>query len=125
LLANLYLHYVLDLWVTAWRKKVARGEMIVVRYADDAVLGFQYREDARKFLVELQERVRKFGLELHPEKTRLIEFGRYATERRGKRGEGKPETFNFWVSLTYVGRIIRRGTSRCTGRRSASAWQPS
>jgi RNA-directed DNA polymerase len=79
-LANLYLHYGLDLWVTAWRKKVARGEMIVVRYADDAVLGFQYREEAEKFLKELQERVRKFGLELHPEKTRLIEFGRYAAE---------------------------------------------
>jgi len=71
LLANLYLHYVLDLWVEAWRKKVAHGEVIVVRYADDAVLGFQNREDAEKFLEELRERVRKFGLELHPEKTRL------------------------------------------------------
>ena len=101
LLANLYLHYVLDLWVTAWRKKVARGEMIVVRYADDAVLGFQYREEAEKFLEELRERVRKFGLELHPEKTRLIEFGRYATERRAKRGEGKPETFNF-LGFTHI-----------------------
>jgi len=101
LLANLYLHYVLDLWVVAWRKKVARGEMIVVRYADDAVLGFQYREDAEKFLKELQERVRKFGLELHPEKTRLIEFGRYAAERRAKRGEGKPETFNF-LGFTHI-----------------------
>ena len=89
LLANLYLHYVLDLWVQAWRKKVARGDVIVVRYADDAVLGFQYREEAEKFLADLQERVRKFGLELHPEKTRLIEFGRYAAERRAKRGEGK------------------------------------
>jgi Reverse transcriptase (RNA-dependent DNA polymerase) len=70
-LANLYLHYVLDLWVQAWRRKVAHGDVIVVRYADDAVLGFQYREDAEKFLADLQERVRKFGLELHPEKTRL------------------------------------------------------
>src|SRR5258708_38099385 len=95
LLANLYLHYVLDLWVVAWRKKVAHGEMIVVRYADDAVLGFQYREEAEKFLEELRERVRKFGLELHPEKTRLIEFGRYAAERRGKRGGGKPENLKF------------------------------
>ncbi len=100
-LANLYLHYVLDLWVKAWRKKVAHGEMIVVRYADDAVLGFQYREEAEKFLEDLRERVRKFGLELHPEKTRLIEFGRYAAERRAKRGEGKPETFNF-LGFTHI-----------------------
>jgi len=100
-LANLYLHYVLDLWVMAWRKKVAHGEMIVVRYADDAVLGFQYREEAEKFLADLQERVRKFGLELHPQKTRLIEFGRYAAERRAKRGEGKPETFNF-LGFTHI-----------------------
>jgi group II intron reverse transcriptase/maturase len=101
LLANLYLHYVLDLWVKAWRKKVARGDVIVVRYADDAVLGFQYREEAEKFLEDLRERVRKFGLELHPEKTRLIEFGRYGAERREKRGEGKPETFNF-LGFTHI-----------------------
>ena len=101
LLANLYLHHVLDLWVEAWRKKVAHGDVIVVRYADDAVLGFQHRAEAEKFLAELQERVRKFGLELHPEKTRLIEFGRYAAERRGKRGEGKPETFNF-LGFTHI-----------------------
>ena len=100
-LANLYLHYVLDLWAKAWRKKVAHGDMIVVRYADDAVLGFQYREDAERFLADLQERLRKFGLELHPEKTRLIEFGRYAAERRAKRGEGKPETFNF-LGFTHI-----------------------
>ena len=109
LLANLYLHYVLDLWVEAWRKKVAHGEVIVVRYADDAVLGFQNREDAEKFLEELRERVRKFGLELHPEKTRLIEFGRYAAERRAKRGEGKPETFNF-LGFTHI-----CGKNRTTG----------
>jgi group II intron reverse transcriptase/maturase len=101
LLANLYLHHVLDLWVMAWQRKVARGDMIAVRYADDAVLGFQHREDAEKFLEQLQERVRKFGLELHPEKTRLIEFGRYAAERRAKRGEGKPETFNF-LGFTHI-----------------------
>ena len=76
ILANLYLHYVLDVWAEAWRKKVGRGEMILVRYADDAVLGFQYREDAELFLEQLRERLRKFGLELHPDKTRLIEFGR-------------------------------------------------
>jgi RNA-directed DNA polymerase len=101
LLANLYLHYVLDLWVQAWRRKVARGDVVAVRYADDAVLGFQYREEAEQFLAALQERVREFGLELHPEKTRLIEFGRYAAERRAKRGEGKPETFNF-LGFTHI-----------------------
>jgi RNA-directed DNA polymerase len=100
-LANLYLHYVLDLWVKAWRKKVARGDMIAIRYADDAVLGFQYREEAERFLADLRERLLKFGLELHPEKTRLIEFGRYAAERRAKRGEGKPETFNF-LGFTHI-----------------------
>src|SRR5580700_6619595 len=100
-LANLYLHHVLDLWVVAWRKKIAKGEVIVVRYADDAVLGFQYREDAARFLEQLQKRMEKFGLELHPEKTRLIEFGRYATERRAKRGEGKPETFDF-LGFTHI-----------------------
>lgn len=101
LLANLYLHYVLDLWVNAWRKKVARGDVIAVRYADDAVLGFQYREEAERFLADLRERLRKFGLELNAEKTRLIEFGRYAAERRAKRGEGKPETFNF-LGFTHI-----------------------
>src|SRR6202140_1402383 len=109
LLANLYLYYVLDLWVHAWRTKVAHGDVIVVRYADDAVLGFQHREEAEKFLADLQERVRKFGLELHPEKTRLIEFGRYAAERRAKRGEGKPETFNF-LGFTHI-----CGTNHKTG----------
>src|SRR5436190_768602 len=109
ILANLYLHYVLDLWVKAWRKKVARGEVIIVRYADDAVLGFEHREEAERFLEQLRERLRKFGLELHPEKTRLIEFGRYATERRKKRGEGKPETFNF-LGFTHI-----CGTSHKTG----------
>ena len=96
-------------WVKAWRKKVAKGEVIVVRYADDAVLGFQHREDAERFLKQLQERMGKFGLELHPEKTRLIECGRYATERRAKRGEGKPETFNF-LGFTHI-----CGTSHKTG----------
>ena len=101
LLANLYLHYVLDVWVNAWRRKVAHGDVIVVRYADDAVLGFQYREEAERFLAALQERVRKFGLELHPDKTRLIEFGRFAAERRTKRGEKKPETFKF-LGFTHI-----------------------
>ena len=109
ILANLYLHYVLDVWAKAWRKKVARGDMIIVRYADDAVLGFQYREDAERFLGQLQERVRKFGLELHPDKTRLIEFGRYAAEDRKKRGEGKPETFKFLGFTHICGRSRKKG----------------
>jgi group II intron reverse transcriptase/maturase len=101
LLANLYLHYVLDLWVERWRKKQAHGDVIIVRYADDAVLGFEHRAEAERFLAELRERLAKFGLELHPEKTRLIEFGRYAAKRRQQRGEGKPETFNF-LGFTHI-----------------------
>jgi len=101
ILANLYLHYVLDLWVDSWRKKKATGDVIIVRYADDAVLGFQQQQDAEQFLEQLRERLGKFGLELHAEKTRLLEFGRYATERRKKRGEGKPETFNF-LGFTHI-----------------------
>jgi len=108
-LANLYLHYVPDLWVKAWRKKVARGDMVAVRYADDAVLGFQHREEAERFLVDLRERRQQFGLELHTEKTRLIEFGRYAAERRAKRGEGKPETFNFLGFTHICGKNHRTG----------------
>src|SRR6266581_4136788 len=124
ILANLYLHHVLDLWANAWRKKQARGEMIIVRYADDGVLGFEREQDAKLFLEQLQERLRKFGLELHPEKTRLIEFGRYAAERRKKRKERKPETFNFLGFTHICGPPTRRANSPCTGRRSASAWQP-
>jgi group II intron reverse transcriptase/maturase len=101
LIANVYLHYVFDLWAEVWRKKIATGEMIVVRYADDLVVGFEHRHEARRFLQEFGERLAKFGLELHPEKTRLIEFGRYAAERRAKRGEGKPETFNF-LGFTHI-----------------------
>ena len=95
LLANVFLHYVYDLWVQHWRKQKARGDVIAIRFADDTVVGFQYESDAKQFQEELKERLAKFGLELHPEKTRLIEFGRYAAERREKRGEGKPETFSF------------------------------
>ncbi len=94
-LANLYLHHVLDLWVHQWRRRKAKGEVIITRYADDAVLGFQYRDEAERFLEQLRERLGKFGLELHPEKTRLIEFGRFAAENRKARGQGKPETFDF------------------------------
>jgi group II intron reverse transcriptase/maturase len=95
LLANLYLHYVFDQWVQQWRKRRARGEVVVTRYADDFIVGFQNRADAEQFLEELRERLRKFSLELHPDKTRLIEFGRYAAERRKGCGERKPETFHF------------------------------
>ena len=95
LLANLYLHYVLDLWVKRWRNREARGEVIIVRYADDFVMGFQHKDDAERCLAELRERFAKFGLELHQEKTRLIEFGRFAIENREKRGAGRPETINF------------------------------
>ena len=114
-LANLYLHHVLDLWVNRWRKKEATGDVIIVRYADDAVLGFQHEDEAKRFLEQLRERVGKFGLELHPEKTRLIEFGRYAAERRKKRGEGKPETFNF-LGFTHICETSRK-TGRFTIRR--------
>ena len=103
LLANLYLHYVFDQWIDAWRKRWAKGEMIVVRYADDLVLGFEHREDAERFLREFGERLAKFGLGLHPDKTRLIEFGRYAATNRKKRGEGKPETFDFLGFTHYCG----------------------
>src|ERR1700722_2652399 len=87
LLANIYLHYVFDLWVNQWRRKWAGGDIIVVRYADYAVLGFQHRKDAEAFLEQLRERMRKFGLELHPEKTRMIDFGRFAVDNRKRRRE--------------------------------------
>ena len=95
LLANIYLHYVFDLWADAWRKKYAQGEVVVVRYADDTIPGFQHQADADRFLENFRERLQKFGLELHPDKTRLVEFGRFAEGNREQRGEGKPETFNF------------------------------
>lgn len=101
LLANLYLHYVFDLWVHAWRQKHASGDVIVVRYADDIVMGFQVKSDAERFWGALAERFRKFHLELHPEKTRLLEFGPFAAEHRQARGLGKPETFNF-LGFTHI-----------------------
>jgi group II intron reverse transcriptase/maturase len=108
LLANVYLHYVLDLWAQHWRKHYAQGDVIVVRYADDFVMGFQHRSDAERCLQELRGRFAKFGLELHPDKTRLIEFGRFAAERRAKRGLGKPETFIFLGFTHWCGKT-RRG----------------
>jgi len=101
LLANVYLHSVFDLWAQAWRQKQACGDVIIVRFADDIVVGFQTKADAVRFWAELIERMRKFSLELHPEKTRLLEFGPFATENRKKRGEGKPETFNF-LGFTHI-----------------------
>src|ERR687888_71133 len=101
LLANIYLHYVLDLWAVRWRQREATGDMIIVRYADDFIIGFQHESDARRYLDEMRERLGKFALSLHPEKTRLIEFGRFAAERRKRRGLGKPETFNF-LGFTFI-----------------------
>jgi RNA-directed DNA polymerase len=110
LLANIYLHYVFDLWVQHWRKHHATGDVIIVRYADDIVAGFENRADAERFLSEWKERLQKFGLELHPDKTRLIEFGREAAANRKQRGEGKPEVFNF-LGFTHM-----CGKTRKTGR---------
>ena len=107
LFSNIYLHYVLDEWVSNWRKKQARGEVVVVRYADDYVMGFQYRDEAEKFLSESKERFACYGLEIHSEKTRLIEFGRFAEENRKRRGLGKPETFDF-LEFTHICARTRR-----------------
>jgi RNA-directed DNA polymerase len=101
LLANVYLHYVFDLWVEAWRKRIAHGDMVVVRFADDVVLGFEHRRDAERFLAALRDRLHQFRLELHAEKTRLIEFGPHAIVNRKQRGEGKPETFDF-LGFTHI-----------------------
>jgi len=95
LLANVYLHYVLDQWAHQWRGRNAHGEMIIVRYADDYIVGFEHERDARQFLADLRDRLARFSLELAPEKTRLIEFGRFAARDRQRRGQGKPETFDF------------------------------
>jgi len=95
ILANIYLHYVLDLWVQQWRERHTRGEVYIVRYADDFVLGFQYKEEAARFQAELEKRFCAYGLTLHEQKTRLIEFGRYADRNRRDKGDGKPETFDF------------------------------
>ena len=108
LLANIYLHYVFDLWAKRWRRLEAKGDMIVVRYADDIVLGFQHEADARRFHDAMTERLRRFCLELHPEKTRLIEFGRFASRQCSQRGLGKPETFNF-LGFTFICGQSRKG----------------
>jgi RNA-directed DNA polymerase len=114
LLANIYLHYAFDLWVDVWRKKWAQGDVVVVRYADDIILGFQHQTEADRFLENFRERLEKFGLELHPDKTRRIEFGRFAEQNRERRGEGKPETFDF-LGFTHISGKNRLG--RFTVRR--------
>jgi group II intron reverse transcriptase/maturase len=108
LLANVYLHYVLDLWVQWWRRHHAHGDVIIVRWADDFIVGFEYHEDAQRFLTELRERFARFGLELHPEKTRLIEFGRHAGWRRAARGLGKPQVFDF-LGFTHLCAESKKG----------------
>jgi RNA-directed DNA polymerase len=108
LLANVYLHYVFDLWADYWRRHHADGDVIIVRFADDAVVGFQYEQDARRFLAELRERFARFGFGLHPDKTRLIEFGRRAAIDRKRRGLGKPETFDF-LGFTHICARARSG----------------
>src|SRR5437016_6160097 len=108
LLANIYLHYALDLWAVRWRRREATGDMIIVRYADDFIVGFQHESDVRRFLEGMRERLGKFALSLHPEKTRLIEFGRFAAERRKRRGLGKPESFDF-LGFTFICGKTRQG----------------
>jgi group II intron reverse transcriptase/maturase len=108
LLANVYLHYVLDLWVQQWREREAKGDVIFVRYADDFIVGFQHKHEAERFLSNLKDRLAKFKLELHPEKTRLIEFGPGAAKNRAAQGESKPETFNF-LGFTHVCHKTSRG----------------
>ncbi len=109
ILANIYLHFVLDLWFQRkWRARIARGETIIVRYADDFVVGFQYKRDAERFLCDLKDRLAAFSLDLHPDKTRLIEFGRFAMANRRARGERRPETFDF-LGFTHYCRTTRKG----------------
>jgi RNA-directed DNA polymerase len=108
LLANIYLHYVFDLWAARWRRREATGDMIMVRYADDIVVGFQHEDEARCFWEAMRERLRAFSLSLHPDKTRLIEFGRFAARNRELRGLGKPETFKF-LGFVFICSKSRRG----------------
>ncbi len=123
LLANIYLHYVFDLWAERWRRREATGDMIIVRYADDIVVGFQYEADARRFWDMMRERLQEFALQLHPNKTRLIEFGRFAADKRKRKGLGKPETFDF-LGFTHIcgkdrhGRFQIRRKSRRDRRRA-------
>ena len=125
MLANIYLHYVLDLWVDPWRRRYARGDVIIVRYADDFLVGFQYHADAVRFLGELRERLRRFALELHPDKTRLLAFGLYAQARQEERGlKGNPETFNF-LGFTHAcgGGRLDAGAYRRRLRAASGGWR--
>src|SRR5213594_33492 len=122
LLANIYLHYVFDLWVHRWRRKEAHGEVVAVRFADDFVVGFEHREEAEQFLTELRERFAKFGLTLHPDKTRLIEFGRFAVANRRGRGDGRPETFNF-LGFTHSCGKTRKGWFTVLRQTVRQRWQ--
>jgi group II intron reverse transcriptase/maturase len=118
LLANVYLHYVFDLWAHQWRRRKARGDVVITRFADDVVVGFEHRDDAERFRNDLSERLAKFALGLHAEKTRLIQFGRYAAQRRAERGLGRPEVFEF-LGFTHIcarnrngGYLLKRVTSK-------------
>ena len=112
-LSNVYLHYVFDLWAQQWRQRHSRGGVIYVHYADDMVVGFEHENDARRFLMDPRERLEAFALSLHPDKTRLLEFGRFAAERRRKRGLGKPDTFNF-LGFTHICGRSRTGRFQLT-----------
>ena len=122
LLSNIYLHYVLDLWVQRWRRKQASGEVVFVRFADDFVAGFQHRHEAERFLAELRERFARFGLQLHADKTRIVEFGRFAEQNRRKRGDGKPETFNF-LGFTHSCGKTRKGHFTVLRQTMRQRWQ--
>ena len=123
MLANVYLHYVLDLWADHWRKTRARGNVIITRFADDFIVGFEFQDDAERFLEELRGRLAEFSLGLHPDKTRLIEFGPHAARLRKARGEGKPETFTF-LGFRHIARMSRRGkfwVQRVTDKKKMAA----
>ena len=114
LLANVYLHYTFDLWAERWRRREATGDMIIVRYADDIIVGFEHEADARRFWDAMRERLQEFSLSLNSEKSRLIEFGRHAADRRARRGLGKPETFNF-LGFPHLRQISRGGDLQLLG----------
>jgi group II intron reverse transcriptase/maturase len=122
LLANVYLHYVVDLWAQRWRRTQAHDDVIVVRFADDFVVGFEHRQEAERFLADLRDRFARFGLTLHPDKTRLIEFGRYAHRNRRGRGDGKPETFNF-LGFTHTCSQTRKGRFTVLRQTMRRRWQ--
>ena len=117
ILANVYLHYVYDLWVHRWRRTKATGDVVVIRYADDTIVGFEHEHEARAFLHDLQERMGLFDLSLHPEKTRLIRFGRHAAKQRAEREEGKPEVFDF-LGFTHYCTRSRKWGSFVIGRKT-------